>query len=195
MWMFVVLIWFFLFVLSRSLYNGRLYRRTKMISFTLLTYLSWRHFFVHQFNQCEISWKFCISSSHLVENEAKLMDKRGRNIMCKRTFPNLFVSIWWWTKHSILLNLVPGNAPNQYQGSNWGGQDGMPQASGYGGRNGNQGGMNSYNGNQGGGGGFRGSQSGGGYNNNNRRFNNRDQPMHAPGGTRFDSRFENERDR
>ena len=98
-------------------------------------------------------------------------------------------------KHSILLNLVPGNAPNQYQGSNWGGQDGIPQASGYGGRNGNQGGMNSYNGNQGGGGGFRGSQSGGGYNNNNRRFNNRDQPMHAPGGTRFDSRFENERDR
>ncbi|XP_075248744.1 putative ATP-dependent RNA helicase Pl10 isoform X2 [Convolutriloba macropyga] len=91
-------------------------------------------------------------------------------------------------------NQMPGNAPNQYQGSNWGGQDGIPQASGYGGRNGNQGGMNSYNGNQGGGGGFRGSQSGGGYNNNNRRFNNRDQPMHAPGGTRFDSRFENERD-
>ena len=90
----------------------------------------------------------------------------------------------------MMMNvLVPGSGgPAQFQSGNWGAQDPM-QGGVYGASNRGGGGMYGAP-PQGGGGGYRGGPPRGGF--DNRRMNNT--PMQAPGGTRYDSRFEGERD-
>ena len=48
--------------------------------------------FIHQFFERNMNFCGSLSVPHLVDNYAKNVDERGRNIMCERTLPSVLVS-------------------------------------------------------------------------------------------------------
>ena len=81
-----------LFVLTRFLYIG-IYHKSNASFFTPLSYLlgrlsirSYTNFFEKYLNY----WGF-LSVPHLVDNFSKIVDERGRNLMCNRVLPSLLV--------------------------------------------------------------------------------------------------------
>ena len=72
--------------------------------FTPLSYLLWRlSFRSYTSFFLKNTWICCVvlSVPHLVDNYAKIVDERGRNLMCERTLPSRLV----WFIHNFLCNL------------------------------------------------------------------------------------------
>ena len=82
-----------LFVLTRFL-DITIFHQSNASFFTPLSYLPWRLSFRSYNNVFEkylIFWVFQ-SVAHLVDNYAKIVDERGRNLIGNRTLPSLLVS-------------------------------------------------------------------------------------------------------
>ena len=106
--MFVVVVWFcrlssLAFLISTYLIN-------LMHHFLLLSYLLWRlSFRSYTSFFLKNTWIFCVFPSvpHLVDNYAKIVDERGRNLMCDRSLPSRLVCFkpgcWNWLNENSTL--------------------------------------------------------------------------------------------
>ena len=117
-YMFIVVVWFCCSPWLAFLILADLINLSIAAILNPLIYLRWRRSFCLDTFFLQNTWAFggFLFVPHLVDNYAKNVDERGRNIMCERTLPSFLVMkliflvievegnpIWPWNKNSTYL--------------------------------------------------------------------------------------------